>query len=114
MGVREARAESRQATWSPSGRARYDEDAAVIPRFRRFPALGGGSRRDGRHEDPRRRRDVGLQLGPTGKTILTGDDELRSTESDARCLDLVGGRCPEPRMIRLYAPERLGVSGLVA
>ena len=62
----------------------------------------------------RERLDVGLQLGPTGKTILTRDNELRSTESEARCLDFVGGRCPEPRMIRLNAPERLRVSGLVA
>jgi hypothetical protein len=58
--------------------------------------------------------DVGLQLGPTGETILTRDNELRSTESEARCLDFVDGRCPEPGMIRLNAPERLGVSGLLA
>jgi hypothetical protein len=62
----------------------------------------------------RERLDLSLQPGPTGKTILTRDDKLRSSESEARCLDFVDGRCPEPRMIRLNAPERLGVSGFVA
>ena len=62
----------------------------------------------------RERLDVGLQLGPTGETILTRDDELRSTECEARRPDFVDGRCPEPRMIRQNAPERLRVSGLVA
>src|SRR5262249_49641274 len=62
----------------------------------------------------RERLDVGLQLGPTGKTILARENKLRSTESEARCLDLVGGRSRKPRMIRPNAPERLRVSGLVA
>jgi hypothetical protein len=62
----------------------------------------------------RERLDVGLQPGPTGKTILSRNNELRSTESEARCLDFVRGGSRKPRMIRLNAAERLRVSGLVA
>jgi hypothetical protein len=62
----------------------------------------------------RQRLDVDLQLRPTGETKLTREDKLRSTESEASCLNLVGRQTRKPRMIRLNAPKRLGVSGLVA
>jgi hypothetical protein len=62
----------------------------------------------------RERLDVGFQPGPTGKTILTCNHKLRSTESEARCPNLVEGRSRKPGMTRLNALQRLRFSGLVA
>ncbi len=57
---------------------------------------------------------MGLQLGPSGETILTSDDELRATEREAKRVGLLDRRSRQPRMIGLNARERLRVAGLVA
>ena len=62
-------------------------------------------RRRGRHALPCRRS----QASPRGvagaeQNHTTRNNEPRSSESEARCLDLVDGRCPKLRLIRSYAP----------